>query len=105
MCSLEKIACDKYPVFLLLRLQEGVSPTNIDKMTKKMGFPVGSATLVDEVGIDVAAHIADYMSSVFGDRIGFGKQEASLLNDLVAKGFLGRYRLFATLCWYSFGRQ
>jgi len=72
-------------------LQEGVSPSTIDTMTKKMGFPVGSATLVDEVGIDVAAHIADYMSSVFGERVGFGGQEANLLKELVAAGFLGWY--------------
>ncbi|KAK2183945.1 hypothetical protein NP493_291g02008 [Ridgeia piscesae] len=75
---------------VLKLLQEGVSPSTIDTMTKKMGFPVGSATLVDEVGIDVAAHIADYMSSVFGERVGFGGQEANLLKELVAAGFLGR---------------
>jgi enoyl-CoA hydratase/long-chain 3-hydroxyacyl-CoA dehydrogenase len=71
-------------------LQEGVSPKELDRKTKAMGFPVGSATLIDEVGIDVGAHIADYMCSVFGSRIGFGSQETGLLKDMVAQGFLGR---------------
>ena len=70
-------------------LQEGVGPKEMDKRTKNIGFPVGSATLVDEVGVDVGAHIADYFAGVFGDRLGFGKGEANLLKDMVDKGYLG----------------
>jgi len=71
-------------------LQEGVSPKEMDRRTKAMGFPVGSATLIDEVGVDVGAHIADYLSGVFGPRFGFGSNETSLLKDMVAQGYLGR---------------
>ena len=69
--------------------QEGVSPTDIDRKTKSMGFPVGSATLIDEVGIDVGAHIADYISGVYGSRFGFGAAETGLLKEMVRHGYLG----------------
>jgi len=71
-------------------LQEGVGPKDMDRKTKSMGFPVGQATLIDEVGIDVGAHIVDYMSGIFGKRMGFGKEDAKMMNEMVANGFLGR---------------
>ena len=76
-------------------LQEGVAPNQLDKKTKAMGFPVGAATLVDEVGVDVAAHVADYLSGVFGPRFGFGSNEISLLKDMVAQGYLGKLHSIA----------
>lgn len=41
----------------LLMLDEGGDINQIDKQMNQFGFPVGPVTLMDEVGIDVGAHI------------------------------------------------
>jgi len=71
-------------------LQEGMSPKDLDRKSKAMGFPVGQATLIDEVGIDVGAHIAEYISGVFGKRMDVTEQDAKMMQEMVANGFLGK---------------
>ncbi len=41
----------------LLMLEEGAKIKDIDRAMKDFGYPVGPITLMDEVGIDVGAHI------------------------------------------------
>merc|ERR1719260_362722 len=69
-------------------LQEGVDPKKMDKISKGAGFPVGIATLIDEVGIDVAAHVAEDLGAAYGERFGGGNPE--VLKGLVAANMMGR---------------
>ncbi|KAL3075970.1 hypothetical protein niasHT_037223 [Heterodera trifolii] len=68
--------------------QEGVSPQQVDKITTQFGFPVGMATLADEVGLDVGEHVATFLGKALGPRVQGGSSE--LLAELTKAGFKGK---------------
>ncbi len=42
----------------MLMLEQGADMETLDRAARGFGFPVGPCTLLDEVGIDIAAHVA-----------------------------------------------
>jgi 3-hydroxyacyl-CoA dehydrogenase/enoyl-CoA hydratase/3-hydroxybutyryl-CoA epimerase len=66
--------------------ENGVSPTEIDGAMLEFGMPVGPIQLLDDIGLDVAMHVAKTMESFFGDRM----KVPEVLTELVEAGVLGR---------------
>ncbi len=71
----------------LLLLEEGASIEFLDKIMKKFGYPVGPMALLDEVGIDVGAHVGETMAPVFNAR---GGKSSTKAQELMGAGYLGR---------------
>jgi 3-hydroxyacyl-CoA dehydrogenase / enoyl-CoA hydratase / 3-hydroxybutyryl-CoA epimerase len=69
-----------------LLFEEGASIESIDRALTAFGFPTGPLALIDEVGIDVAAHIGEVLSEAYPGRF---PQTASV-GKMVAAGRLGR---------------
>lgn len=67
-------------------LSEGVPIEAIDKALVDWGFPVGPMTLLDEVGIDVGAHVGKIMLEGFGERM----TPPAMMEKLVADNRKGR---------------
>lgn len=71
----------------LLLLEEGASIEFLDKIMKQFGFPVGPMALLDEVGIDVGAHVGETMAPIFNAR---GGKSSTKAQELMNVGYLGR---------------
>lgn len=71
----------------MLLLEEGGDAQEIDEIMKDAGFPVGPLTLLDEVGIDVGAHVASVLEPLFDER---GGVTSTLSSRLKERGELGR---------------
>ncbi|MEX2395657.1 MAG: 3-hydroxyacyl-CoA dehydrogenase NAD-binding domain-containing protein, partial [Balneolales bacterium] len=67
-------------------LEQGIMIDELDSNIKKFGFPVGPAQLMDEVGLDVAAHITEIMGKVFSKRKIPASTSAKTLLDAGYKG-------------------
>lgn len=69
--------------------RDGADLETLDKAMTKFGMPVGPVTLADEVGVDIASHVASFLSDAdMGVRMTGG--DVSLLKEMVNKGWLGK---------------
>jgi 3-hydroxyacyl-CoA dehydrogenase/enoyl-CoA hydratase/3-hydroxybutyryl-CoA epimerase len=67
-------------------LAEGIKIEDIDGAMRRWGWPVGPITLLDEVGIDIAAHVGPIMVEAFGERM----RPPPTMEKLVADNRKGR---------------
>jgi 3-hydroxyacyl-CoA dehydrogenase/alkylation response protein AidB-like acyl-CoA dehydrogenase/enoyl-CoA hydratase/carnithine racemase len=66
--------------------EAGASITNLDEAMLDFGMPMGPMCLLDEVGIDVARHVAQTLAAHFPDRVTLPET----LNKMIQAGMLGR---------------
>lgn len=71
----------------LLLIGEGAAVEEVDGAMRAFGFPVGPLTLLDEVGLDVGAHITEVLRPLMKKR-GLSLSEAGAA--LVGAGYKGR---------------
>ncbi len=71
----------------LLLLEEGGEIRQIDRAMRQFGFPVGPIKLIDEVGIDVGAHVTDVLATLFEAR---GARATDAMKKLADAGYLGK---------------
>ncbi len=68
-------------------LQEGAGVLAVDDAMKDFGYPVGPLALIDEVGIDVGAHVAAELGRAFAAR---GLEGTDVLPRMLEAGLKGR---------------
>jgi enoyl-CoA hydratase/long-chain 3-hydroxyacyl-CoA dehydrogenase len=69
-------------------IQAGAGVNQLNKAMLGFGFPVGPMSLVDEVGIEVAASVIKNLKEDLGIRV--GASNTAMLDEAVAAGMLGR---------------
>ena len=71
----------------VVRLHEsGISVKDIDDAMLEFGMPMGPMRLLDEIGLDVAAHVARTLASAFPERF----PHTDALDQMVNAGHLGK---------------
>lgn len=65
--------------------QDGFSIQQIDHAATKFGMPMGPFRLLDEIGLDTAAKVADVIAAAYPHM-----KVMPMIHDMVAKGYLGK---------------
>ncbi len=68
-------------------IEEGAAVRDVDEAMRRFGFPVGPLRLMDEVGLEVAAHVAGELQEFFSDR---GLHVPPVLDGMLKSGYSGR---------------
>jgi len=64
----------------------GIDPFEIDEAMLEFGMPMGPLRLLDEIGLDVASHVAGTLTAAFSDRMSM----PPLMDKMIEAGYLGR---------------
>ena len=67
-------------------VQEGMNPQSIDREIRRFGMPMGPLELLDQVGLDVAYHVASSLDSILPNV----KPVLEFLGTLTEQGSLGK---------------
>src|SRR5690606_20893943 len=65
---------------------EGHGIATIDRVLKRFGMPMGPLELIDQVGIDIASHVANSLASVQTD----AEVPVKFLSDMAQRRWLGK---------------
>jgi 3-hydroxyacyl-CoA dehydrogenase/enoyl-CoA hydratase/3-hydroxybutyryl-CoA epimerase len=65
---------------------QGMPVEQIDRVMRRFGMPMGPLELLDTIGLDIAAHVAQSVAPAFGDRL----TPHPALEKLVQQGYLGQ---------------
>ncbi|MEM7199138.1 MAG: 3-hydroxyacyl-CoA dehydrogenase NAD-binding domain-containing protein [Planctomycetota bacterium] len=68
-------------------VEEGARIEDVDRALRDFGYPVGPLALIDEIGLDVGAHVARDLGAKFAER---GTAPSDALPKLFAAGYAGR---------------
>jgi 3-hydroxyacyl-CoA dehydrogenase / enoyl-CoA hydratase / 3-hydroxybutyryl-CoA epimerase len=68
-----------------LLVAEGLPVADLDAVMRRFGMPMGPLELLDQIGLDVSAHVAESMRSLMAER--FGPNDA--FERMRANGWLG----------------
>ena len=67
-------------------LEQGAGVAEVDRVLTEFGMPMGPCRLLDEVGFDIAQHVAKEMERAFGERM----KPSPVVGLLIEEGRLGR---------------